>query len=177
MYLFSRTFWGIVLISIGILYFLRNYLNIDIPIGSLILPLIFIYWGLLILIRPHRRWSGNTEERVLFDEGSLTANSKHSHYDIVFGRGTVDLTSLNPKDIKQPVQVNVVFGSGLVLINPNIPTLISLSSAFGTGRSPQGQTTAFGTTEYRTKTYKEGEPHLYIKASAVFGELILSEKS
>ena len=73
--------------------------------------------------------------------------------------------------------MNCVFGQSLVKIDPAVPAVIKASSAFGAIKFPEGDAKAFGTYVYKTKSYREGAPHLAVDASVVFGEMRVIEEA
>lgn len=60
----------------------------------------------------------------------------------------------------------------MIKVNPEIPTVIKISSAFGSGNTPDGSTIVFGDHTYRTG---EGTPALVIEANVVFGKIDIVE--
>jgi hypothetical protein len=66
-----------------------------------------------------------------------------------------------------------VFGNTLVKIDPSIPTLIKVNSAFGSGSTPDGSTIVFGD---HTQKIGEGDQILTIEANVVFGKIDIIEK-
>ena len=65
------------------------------------------------------------------------------------------------------------FGNTLVKIDPSIPTLIKVNSAFGSGSTPDGSTIVFGD---HTQKIGEGDQILTIEANVVFGKIDIIEK-
>jgi hypothetical protein len=74
------------------------------------------------------------------------------------------------------VRVNTVFGSGTIKINPDVPTLIEINSAFAGSRLPDGNAIAFGKYVYKNKSYSDTVKNLKVDASVVFGSLDIIEK-
>ncbi len=72
-------------------------------------------------------------------------------------------------------EVNVIFGSGILRVNPETPVKISMSSVFGSVRAPDGSTVSFGDRTWTSAAYREGSPALRIKAAAVFGSLSIRQ--
>ncbi|HYW81970.1 MAG TPA: hypothetical protein VFB30_01865, partial [Spirochaetia bacterium] len=70
-------------------------------------------------------------------------------------------------------EVNVVFGSGTLRLNPAMPVRVNMSSAFGTVEAPGGRSIAFGDMVYTSPSYKDGAPALEVHATAVFGRLTI----
>ena len=64
-----------------------------------------------------------------------------------------------------------------VLINPNIPMKIRVSSAFGGGQMPDGRTVAFGERVYRSPSYRDSIPCVNVRANVAFGGIEIRERS
>ena len=70
----------------------------------------------------------------------------------------------------------MIFAEGNIFLNPDIPTRVKISSAFGGAVAPDGGNIAFGEYIYKNAKYKEGVPALLVDAHVVFGGGKLSEK-
>ena len=169
--LFDGVFWGVVLIAVGVWFLVRRYVPVNIPIFRIIIAVIFFYIGIRVLIQGPVIRDHNT---IVFTESTLPYTPESGHdYNVIFSSGTVDLTTAVVGETGNHAQVNVVFGSAVLRLNPAVPVHVSMSSAFGTVEAPNGTTVAFGDTDYRTPSYKAGAPALDIKATAVFGRLVI----
>ncbi len=90
---------------------------------------------------------------------------------VVFGHGRLDLTGIRPEDRKDPIEFTTVFGSSTLRLDPAVPTRVTLSSAFGGAKAPDGTQLAFGTYVYRTPGQTDDVPFLDVRATVVFGGL------
>jgi hypothetical protein len=170
--LFNGIFWGLFFIIIGVLIIARRYIPFQIPLGRVIVALLFIYVGIwFLLIGPGFR----DKNTIVFTSSQLEysgASDQHDDgYNIIFSSGDIDLTGLAPSGGDVNKEVNVVFGSGNLRINPSVPVRVEMSSAFGSISTPNGSAESFGDRVYTTPVYREGEPAVRIKATAVFGSL------
>ncbi len=168
--IFDGIFWGLFFIIIGVWIMIRGYIPVNIPLIRVILALLFVWLGVRILIKgPEIRESNTT----VFSDSHMqyNAETRDHDYNVVFGRGFVDFSQVTLAGGGLRKEVNVIFGSGTLRINPEIPTRIEMSSAFGTVISPAGNSVAFGEMVYTTPSYREGADCLRIKATAVFGRL------
>ncbi len=173
-FLFSGVFWGVVLVLFGLSIIVKVVFNIHFPFFRILVALIIMYFGLRVLmggtcIRTHR----NT---VLFNEANVTATDSKNDCNILFGKGTIDLTSAELAAKNSRVRVNTVFGSGTIRISPDVPTLIEVNSAFAGSRMPDGNSIAFGKYVYKNKLYGETGKNLKVDANVVFGSLDIIEK-
>jgi hypothetical protein len=92
-------------------------------------------------------------------------------YNLIFSRGTVDLSTLNPCQGSKRIKVNTIFGYGTLVLNPDIPVVIKASSAFGSLELPDGVQVAFGERTYRSREPGCSGECIEIEAAAVFGYL------
>jgi hypothetical protein len=164
-FLFRETYWAGILILAGLLLILRNVFKLDIPVMGVIIPIIIISWGVSLLMKS----SGNgvNDNTVMFHNGQTQVNeaSKHS---VVFGKGEYDLRGAKPGS---RIDIDAVFSSATITINPNTPMKIKMSSAFGSGRMPDGTLVTFGERRYTTPAFKDGEPFVDLRCDVVFGDL------
>jgi hypothetical protein len=165
--LFGGMFWGFLLIILGFLLFLNVVFHINIPIFQILFALFFVYIGLRILLgRRHwhhwDHWSGEDRHADLAGPGD--------RHDTVFGRNDIDLTGFHLKETTH-VEVNTVFGSSSVRIDPGIPTKILARAAFGSVRLPSGNAEAFGEYVWKSPGLDESKPYLALHAAAVFGSI------
>lgn len=167
----SGIFWGIFLIFLGFCAILKTVLHINISIFRIGFALFIIYIGVSMLVNgPRFRVEENT---VLFDTRKIVIDRK-GEYNIIFGRGEIDLTSL-PEQTGRRTEINVIFGEGVIKINPEIPMRIKVNSAFAGTKLPDGNRVVMGEYTYRTSNYTEGNEGLEIIANVVFGNLVFTE--
>lgn len=168
--LIDAVFWGVVLIVAGVLLIVRKYVPFNLPVGRIIVALVLVYLGIRIIVGGPTVRDGNT---VVFGSGTtLVADAAGSRdYSIIFGSGDYDFTTMSPDDVTR--EVNVIFGSGTLRIDPEAPVQIRMSSAFGSVRDPDGSSLSFGDRTWASPAYREGSPAVRIKAAAVFGSLAI----
>jgi hypothetical protein len=112
---------------------------------------------------------------LVFGESTMQFSADHGRdYNVIFSTGTVDLSGVTLGGSSVRTQVNVVFGNATLRLNPAIPARVNMSSAFGTVEAPAGRSVAFGDTVYTTASYKDGAPALEVRATAVFGRLVIA---
>jgi hypothetical protein len=169
---FKEAYWGALIILAGVLLIARNIFKIDIPVWGIIFPIIIISIGISILAGGR---GGPEGSKAVFTESSMTADSSDSEYSIVFGKGEYDLRRIKPVDKNISVEINAVFSSAVVRIDPTTPMRIKIESAFAGGHSPGGHIASIGDNSYRTPAYKEGAPFVDVRASVVFGSLRIVE--
>jgi len=172
-FIFSSFFWGAVIILFGLSIILNAIFNIKIPVFSIIIALIFIYIGLKILlgsfgIKP----SKNT---VVFSTNDLKGSGSDEEYNIIFGKGTIDLTQIELEDKSIRYEVNVIFGDGKIVLDPEKPVIIKVSSVLSGAHLPDGNVAAIGNNTYISHGYVKGEKYISVHADVVFGALNIIE--
>jgi hypothetical protein len=96
-------------------------------------------------------------------------------YNIIFGRGVIDLTAISTEN--QRTEINIVFGEGIIKVNPELPMEIKVSSVLSGAKMLDGNNIAMGEYTYRTKSYNENNAEgLLVEATVVFGKLEFIEK-
>ena len=162
-------FWGTLLIVIGVWFILRRALPVHVPVIRIVIAVLLVYAGVRILVRGPVTPEGTT---AVFSESVMRYSpSQAREYNLIFSRGSVDLSGAHPATQTIHAEVNVIFGSGRLHIAASDPVRVAMSAAFGAVESPGGGSVAFGDTVYTTPSYRDGAPALDIHATAVFGRL------
>ena len=120
----------------------------------------------------NHNWSINS---AVFRESKMSDDGMQREYNIVFGNGTIDLFKMEHTGNRK-IEVNVIVGSGTLLLNDSIPTKVKMNTVFGSAQAPDKRTNGFGETSFTTSTYKEGEPYVSIETNVVFGKLEIESK-
>jgi hypothetical protein len=167
--------WGSFFILIGLNIFLKAF-GVDLPIFRVLVALLIIWLGISILL-PGKRVLGwchinsHTGRETVFAESKLQGEELSGDYSVVFGSTEMDLTAVPLQEKTKDIHVNVVFGQSKIKIDKSRPLRVTGHAAFGGISTPGGGSTAFGTVNYATESYKEGEPHLALDVNAVFGNI------
>ncbi|NLI61695.1 MAG: hypothetical protein GX375_09770 [Clostridiales bacterium] len=163
-------FWGIFLIGVGILMILKYQFKLNISLSRIVIGVLFLALGVSMLIgQPGFR----TKSNIIFSDGNVQVVKPEKEYNIIFGNMLIDLSEIKEDDIDGKIEINTVFGNALVKINPEISTVIEVSSAFASANTPDGSTITFGEHSYKRG---EGHPILNIKANVVFGKIDIVEE-
>ncbi len=172
--LFSGLFWGILIILIGASIIVRVVFKIDFPLLRIIFALFLITIGVTLLVtgiiqRTHR-------SNVIFTEANMKYSEMNNEYNIIFGKGDVDLTTVALKKRDRHIEINTIFADGKLILNPKTPAVVRIESVFAAARTPNGAITSFGNSVYKTPAYKDKSPHaLRVTANVVFGQLTIIE--
>ncbi|HUI72077.1 MAG TPA: hypothetical protein VL354_16280 [Spirochaetia bacterium] len=160
--LIDGIFWGVLLIAVGVLFIVQRLLPFRIPVIRLVIAVLFVYVGIRVLVRGPI-WDGSYHERYVA--------GWDRDYNLIFTNGDVDLSNVTLGSASVRTQVTVVFGTGMVRINPASPVRIEMSAAFGSAEAPNGRSVSFGDTVYTSASYRDGAPALVVHATAIFGKL------
>jgi hypothetical protein len=159
----------------GISIILNAVFKVDLPIFRLALGIFFLYLGVVFVVgtwSPQRReWAGWGEQNRLVPR---TASGQDLKYDVIFGRGVVDLTQLELGKEPQRVEINVVFADAEVKLDPAMPYELEATSVFGAARMPDQSTAAFSSLRYLPREQREPAV-LRIKLNVVFGNATVME--
>jgi hypothetical protein len=170
--LIDGIFWGVLLIAVGAWFILRRFVPFHIPVARLIIAVLFVYVGIRVLV--HGPFSRSGPAGVFSESHQRYTPGWERDYNIIFSSGDVDLSDVTVGASSINTQVNVVFGSGVLRINPALPVRVDMTAAFGTVEAPDGRSVSFGDTVYTSAAYRDGAPALVVHASAVFGRLVIA---
>lgn len=168
-FLFSGLFWGAVVILLGLSIILNGVFGVRIPLVRIVLALVLIYLGISLLVR-RPVWKVGARSAV-FSDTSVRAAEAVGEYSVIFGKSDLDFTGVTLKPGANRVEVNVVFGSGIVRVSPAMPVRVVASSAFGSARMPDGNSAVFGEYTYKSPAFNPDSGYLDVRAAVVFGGL------
>jgi hypothetical protein len=171
--LFSGLLWGSFFILLGLSVILKHTMNLEIPVIRVFLGLFLVYLGVQVLTGGCFR-RNQRDCDVVFSDRKVPADAKSGEYNVLFGKGEVDLTGAGVKEAS--VKVNTIFGASILKVRKDAPVLVRATSAFGAVDLPDGSTAAFGNALFKGKGYQEGKPHLEVEAVAVFGHCQVVEE-
>ncbi|HUO58269.1 MAG TPA: LiaF domain-containing protein [bacterium] len=172
--LMSGIIWGLFFILLGVSVIVKHLLHVDIPVVRFFFAFFLIYLGVQIILGGFRKESPSPN--VVFDQGKVEVAGKDGQYNVIFGKGVIDLGKVDLKDKGITLEANTIFGSSTVKLNAAVPTLVKASAAFGDARLPDSSTAAIGTSLYKNKAYREGKPCLTLNLNVVFGEARVVEE-
>lgn len=168
-FVFSEVFWGVFLIILGISIVIKVVFNINVPLVRILFSFFLIYLGIRILMGGFG--VEKPKNMVLFDNQELKPARAADNYNIVFGRGMIDLSNIPMGQGVTKIEVNTVFAEGIIKTNPAVPTVIIVNSVFAGARLPDGNVATFGKYTYKSAGFKEAPNYLEIEANVVFGGL------
>lgn len=167
-------FWGLFLIFIGLALIIKYVFNLDIPVVKLIIALFLIFIGLKLLFGRTKFYpTGNTGDTdIIFNETRLKGKKiSGAEYNVIFGKLILDLRDFEESDLPGRLKINTIFGATEILINNDLPVHVKVEAVFSGAKLPNGNTVAFGDSEYTTSSYDSSAKSLKIKSDVVFGGL------
>lgn len=171
--IFNGLFWGGILIVWGVCVIINSMFNIHIPVFRLIIAFVLVYFGVRILAGGFKVKVSTEQNTVLFNEARISGQGTENNkdYNVIFGKGVIDLSDLPATNQTVAANVNAIFGEAVIEINPDAPVRITANSAFGAASLPDESVTSFGKYTYKSLTYGKGNGALEIEASVVFGSI------
>ncbi len=173
-FIFSGVFWGVIIVIIGLSIILNVIFGVHIPLFRIVFALFLIWLG-ITLLTGGSFWSRD-KNKAIFEEKRIDSIKKGSRYDVVFGKGVIDLSNIKLEDKVFKVDVNTVFASNTIEIDSKMPVKIIVNSVFAGARMPDGNTIAFGQYTYKSDSLKEDTSYLHVQATVVFGGLQIINK-
>ena len=174
-FLFTPIFWGGVLILWGLSMIINTLFHINIPVFRIVIALVLIFLGLQMLfgwkVNFNRNYVHSDDHTIFFGSSNIKATPSTREYNVIFGKGDIDITEPNPEWVNSKLEINTVFGFGLIRLNPEIPVKIVANAAFGKITTPDSAQSFLGDHVYQTPALKENQPYLLIKADVVFGDI------
>jgi predicted membrane protein len=164
-------FWGIILIVIGLSVIFRVIFGIS--IFRIVIAVAFILIGIKLLIGRPVIHHNDRETDVFFGEKTVKSDPlQGTDYNTIFGKTIYDFRDMSDlKDRKTKVTFNTVFGSTEIILPPELPVFVRADAVFSAARLPNGNTVAFGSADYSSRTAQSDSAALYIEAHVVFGGL------
>jgi hypothetical protein len=169
---------GLFLLAAGASIILNSVFKLDLPVFRSAVALLLIYAGFGLLLGGfgvHLPAFGGSGERVVFTDAELgpqAGNDGEREMSVVFGKGRIRLRDFQVSDEVTELRLNVVFGEGVVEIDPEVPVMVEASGAFGSTRMPDGNSVTFGTLTWRSPAFRPDAPHIRLRTSTLFGSTV-----
>lgn len=162
--------WGTILVVLGLSLILKSLFHITIPLLRPFVGCVLIYLGLSIMMDPFNE--SVDKKTVLFGKSLLQAHEAINTYNITFATGVVDLSAMHVGGPRS-ITVNIVFGSGELILNQATPTKVTVNALCSRATLPDETLVSFGRNTY--KTVDDREPMLTIHLNVVFGNVDVKE--
>jgi predicted membrane protein len=168
---------GVILMLIGASIAMHVLFHISFPLLPLALAILFVAWGSRMVVHSlgRREVAGIAAEACLADRhfAPTEALDDNARYDIVFGRGVIDLSRLPEPAGDVTVTVDTVFGAAVIKVDPHVPYDVHGSSTFGEVRMPDRTATTMGNVSFTREA--DHPARLHLKVNTVFGSCQLVE--
>ena len=157
---------GIILLILGVVLLLDNVLGLKINFFRLFPGVILLILGIFVLFGQF-----GSKNEVIFDKKKIDINESFKEKNIIFAEGLIDLNDFDKLESSRKMEINVIFSSGKIIINPEIPTTIHASTVFGSLDLPQRTVNFIGSTNYDFGYIEPKQPFLDIEVNVIFGHL------
>jgi predicted membrane protein len=171
--LFSAAFWGVLLIIIGVLLVIKYVFNIQFPVGRIVIAVLFIYFGLRLLLGNQGMFccgKSSCSNYTAFSDREFKYSPSENEYRCVFGSSRLDLSDVQIAENKT-IELSVAFGEFRVKINRNSNVEIISNTAFGSTFTQDNSVNGFGERTFRMPGFNEALPRLTIKTNVAFGSM------
>jgi predicted membrane protein len=170
---------GLFLVLVGALVLVELFADVHLPIFRLVVAIgIVIIGGRMILQTWNRRGVDRTAGEAVFanlDFSHRGALERDERFDVVLGRGTIDLTRIAEPVQDVTITVDTLLGRALIKLPPELAYDVEGSATFGQLRMPDGSAIATGELAYRAPNDRRSRLHL--RMHTVLGMCQLVEAS
>lgn len=172
--LFSRIFWGAIVLLFGLSIILGAFFKINFPFFRVIISLVLIYFGFQMLIGAFNQrgsWGISSDSNAIFSGANHapTGTDLLKEYNAIFGSQTIDFSQIRLEEDRH-IEINAIFGSARVILSKEQPYRVKGSAVFGSVKMPDGGGTVFGDHSI-SSTDGDAPGTLWIDANGVFGEV------
>jgi predicted membrane protein len=165
--------FGILIILFGVSIIVNVIFHVHIPVFKIALAVFFIWLGIKMLVGGswscHRHNVADSNNVIFGDNYFTLGKGQSRNFNVIFGKGTLDLSDVDSTDLEGTIEVSTIFGEMTVILPDSFPARIKANSAFGEVRLPDRSTSAFGNTEYRTPDFDVTRTAIDMNVSAIFG--------
>lgn len=177
-------FWGILLLVVGLLIIIQHVFNINLPIIKILFGVLLIYFGLKLIfgsfgvkISGFKNTSISSDTEAVFAESEFKITNSddgqiNTKYTTAFGNSRLDLTSINPNDLQEPIKITNAFGRTRIKTNPDHAILAKISVGFGTVKIRGQKLGSLGEIEYKSDNLStNANPPLRLEIDNAFGDI------
>ncbi len=163
---FSGIFWGAILIIGGVLFIIKHFINIDIPVIRILFGVLLVYWGMSIIFSHSSTKAkivvkSNNESKIV----KIEKNKKE--YNVVFGSSTIDFSDIDKINNGDVFEINCVFSNTIINIPEEIDYSVEINTAFGEVNM-QGENIGMFSNQIIEKD--TGKKKIHIILNTVFGK-------
>jgi predicted membrane protein len=164
-------FWGSILIILGISLILRIFF--DISVFRIIIAFLLIFIGIKMLVGKKIFSSLYDENNVFFGERVFKSTPQNNtDYNTLFSETTYDFREMDSLTaLRTKISIKTVFGNTVIILPRNLNVQVKAEAVFASASLPNGNTIAFGSTNYNSENYNASSPLLIIDVNVVFGNV------
>ena len=163
-FLFTKLFWGVLLILWGVVLVIEKVVNIRIPLTRFIFAFLLIYCGVYLIVRMNAPKRVNIKTKIKSEKSCR--RSSENDYTVAFGSSIVDLSQSKHND--SPIEVNCVFGKMDIYLSPKETYKIGVNTVFGQTNFPNQKEANFGTDTITIGEENATNP-IILEINTVFG--------
>ena len=165
-------FWGIVLVVIGLSIILK--VLFDISFFKILFGIGFILIGVRILIqKPILNIQNDSDSNVFFSEKYFSKNALNTdEFNTFFSKTVFDFRETDMSQFNyDKIEFNTIFGNTDIFLPKNVKLQIKADAVFASVQMPNGNSAAFGTTQYESDSDTSHIREIKIEAHAIFGNI------
>lgn len=134
--LFSKVFWGIVVVLVGISIIAQAVFKVNIPIFKVGIALVLIYFGIRMLSSTF----GLSTSNIMSDQHIVVDHLKQENsFDVLMGNQEIDLTQIELSGGPYVVNCGVILGATTILLPKRAQIDIASSVVLGSVKDPGGK--------------------------------------
>ena len=168
-FLFNPVFWGILLIFIGLSFLINTLLPIKIPVFSILISLVFIYFGVKLIRGNYSILKTNNLN--IFGSHKLVFDTEFNEYSNVFGETLLDLSQIKLTE-NINLEINCLFGEFKIKLPEGVNYFIDSNTVLGKTSIFEKSTDGFGSQKYNSTNFEQNKPVLHIVSKVVLGNII-----
>ena len=181
-FVFSKLFWGAIIIVLGLSIIIGSVFKINIPFFRILFSLFLIYLGVRMLVGSFKSSNQFGSYKDAKETTDVFTSNSHKpefgipkkEYSVVFGSQALDLRNIEQEN-DHSIEVSSVFGSQTVLLSKETPVRIKANAVFGNIQLPDGTGVSFGENTYVKSDVSQDsatpQKMLFIEANAVFSQI------
>ena len=178
----NRIFWASILILVGLLLLVGQFLEIEIPLFRILIAVILVAIGIQLIQKGKGQESHQSStdsyanNTVIFGSGEIMVDEQNlkSQYTVIFGNQVINFKNLD-LHAKARIEINTVFGETRVYIPEGMPYRIESSSLFGETKGPHAKGDSIGNSTWDNNKAQESQPLLILDTNTIFGSMRVVE--
>jgi predicted membrane protein len=177
MFLFSATFVGVVILTIGITQLFKHVFKVQLQSYKALFAFVLIYLGIVVMSGDVKFGPEPQANTILFRELTLNATDPNADYGVYFARGTFDYTTMPMDRGNIYIESNTLFAKHTMILKGDAAMRIIINPSICVVKFPDGRVTIpFFKTVFKTRSYDDNAKAVTIKSNVVFGSIEIVER-